>query len=622
MARSGDTIYWVEGRSTEGGRNVLVRRTPDGRVTDLSAAPFDVRSRVHEYGGGAFLATADSVYFTNFDDQRVYRIASGHDVQAISPPGPVRHADALLDDRHDRLILVAEDHEVQGLEPVNSLVALPLNGAEPPRTLARGADFYASPCLSPDGTRLAWLSWNHPGMPWDGTVLWTAEIQPDGAVGEPQRVAGGAAESIYQPSWSPDGVLYFVSDRSGWWNLYRTRHPEIECVLPMPAEFGRPQWVMRDPTYGFESTEQIVCCYVQHGVWHLARLDIGSGALRDYHVPYTEIRHLHVSKDRVFFQGGSPRDPLSVVQLELATGAYQVLARERRVDVDRGYLSEPRRLEFQTTHDRTAHGVFYPPANRDFQGPPDERPPLLVLSHGGPTGATSTTLDLTVQYWTSRGIAVLDVDYSGSTGYGRPYRERLDGQWGVVDVDDCERGALSLVDESAVDGRRLLIRGGSAGGFTTLAALTFRRTFRAGASRYGVSDLEALARDTHKFESRYLDRLVGPYPAERARYRARSPLHASDRLSSPVIFLQGLKDDVVPPDQAQRMVEALRRGRLPVAYLTFENERHGFRDARAIQRALEAELFFFSQILEFELVDEIEPVRIENLDVSSGAVGA
>ncbi len=513
------------------------------------------------------------------------------------------------------MVCVREDHTVAGREAVNAIVSLDLDGGGDgdAQVLVSGNDFYAAPRLSPDGTRLAWLTWNHPNMPWDGTELWVGELRADGSLGRTERVAGGPAESIFQPEWSPGGVLHFVSDRTGWWNLYRWRDGRIEPLAEMAAEFGLPQWVFGMATYGFASAERIICAYTEGGTDHLAALDTATGRLAPIDTPYAEIGAVRVGPGRALLLAGSPTEPTSLVQLDLATGQCEVLRRSSGVPVDPGYLSPPQPIEFPTEGGLTAHAFFYPPRNPDYVAPPGERPPLLVISHGGPTGATSSTLDLRIQYWTSRGIGVLDVNYGGSTGYGRAYRGRLEGRWGVVDVDDCANGARYLVGRGAVDGDRLIIRGGSAGGYTTLCALTFRDVFQAGASYYGVSDLEALAQETHKFESRYLDRLVGPYPERADLYRERSPIHFTDRLSCPVIFFQGLEDPVVPPSQAEQMVEALRAKGLPVAYVPFEGEQHGFRRAEHIKRALEAELYFYAQVFGFALAEPVEPVPIENL---------
>ncbi|MEA3344925.1 MAG: S9 family peptidase [Chloroflexota bacterium] len=611
IALDGEDVYWIEMRPAEGGRYVVVRRTPDGRRTEVTPSPFNARTRVHEYGGGAFVVVDGTVYFSNFADQRLYRQDTDAQPQPITPEVDLRYADGVMDRRRGRIICVREDHTT-GREVVNAIVSLDLEDSDGGQVLVSGNDFYASPRLSPDGSRLAWLTWNHPNMPWDGTELWVGELEDDGSLGQTERVAGGEDESIFQPEWSPDGVLHFVSDRTGWWNLYRWRDERVEPLAEMEAEFGKPQWVFGMSTYGFESAERIICSYTQQGIWHLASLDTETGELKPIENPYSQIAQVRVAPGRVLFLGGSSTEPTSVVQLDLATRELEVLRRSSEAEIDAGYLSSPQVIEFPTERGLTAHAFFYGPKNRDYAVPSDERPPLLVISHGGPTSATSTALSLGIQYWTSRGIAVLDVNYGGSTGYGREYRQRLDGQWGVVDVDDCVNGARYLVERGEVDGDRLIIRGGSAGGYTTLCALTFRDIFDAGASYYGVSDLEALTKETHKFESRYLDRMVGPYPERRDLYRERSPIHFTEHLSCPVIFFQGLEDRIVPPNQAELMAEALREKGMPVAHLAFEGEQHGFRRAENIKRALDAELYFYSQVFGFELAEQVEPVFIEN----------
>ncbi|MCS7060282.1 MAG: prolyl oligopeptidase family serine peptidase [Anaerolineae bacterium] len=614
----GEDVYWTEMRPTEKGRYVVVRRTSDGVIQDVTPPTYNARTRVHEYGGGATRVRDGAVYFSNFADQRLYCQLPGQAPQpltpATDPPGALRYAAALVDARRNRLICVREDHRLAGHEPANTLVAVPLDGREDAGAiLIEGHDFYASPRLSPDGSQLAWLAWNHPNMPWDGTELWLADVTAQGGLTNVRCVAGGRDESIFQPEWSPDGVLYFVSDRSGWWNVYRLREGHVEALAPMQAEFGLPQWGLGMSTYAFESAERLVCTYTQNGLWHLSVLDTRNGALQSIDAPFTSIHDLRAAPGRVTFVGATPRRVAAVVVWDISAGQFIVLRTSNALDLDEGYLSLPEPLEFPTEGGLTAHGLFYAPRNRDYEAPAGEKPPLLVISHGGPTGATSSALNLSIQYWTSRGFAVLDVNYGGSTGYGRAYRQRLNGNWGIVDVDDCCNGALHLARQGRVDGNRLVIRGRSAGGYTALAALTFRNVFHAGASYYGISDLETLAVDTHKFESRYLDSLIGPYPERRDLYRARSPIYAVDRLNCPVIFFQGLEDRVVPPDQAERMVEALRRKGLPVAYVPFEGEQHGFRQAGNIKRALEAELYFYSRVFGFEPAESLTPVRIDNL---------
>ncbi len=610
----GDDILWNEGHPTEGGRNVVVRMTLDGRMADLIPLPFNARTRVHEYGGVSYLRVDGTLYFSNFADQRVYRVIPGSEPQPITPAVDLRYADGVVDRRRNRMIYVREDHTNAGREAVNTLVSLDPNGdAEGGRVLVSGNDFYSSPRLSPDGSRLAWLTWNHPNMPWDGTELWVGELTPDGSVGRAERVAGGVDESVFQPEWSPDGVLHFVSDRTDWWNLYRWHEGRIEPLYPMEAEFGMPQWVFGMSTYAFESAHRIVCSYTQRGAWHLALLDTTTGQLEPLATPYTEISGVRAAAGRILFIGSSPTEPRSIVLLDPAARRIKVLRRTSDIAIDPGYLSIAQEIEFPTEHNLTAHAFFYPPQNRDLAAPSGERPPLLVLSHGGPTAATSSAFNLEIQYWTSRGFAVLDVNYGGSTGYGRAYRQRLNGQWGVVDVDDCVNGARYLVEQGLVDEKRLGIRGGSAGGYTTLCALTFRNVFTAGASYFGVSDIEALDQDTHKFESRYDHSLIGPYPEQRDLYVARSPIHFADHISCPIILFQGLEDKVVPPNQSERMYEAVRAKGLPVAYLAFEGEQHGFRRAETIRRTLEAELYFYGKVWGFELADPVEPVQIENL---------
>lgn len=615
-AMDGDDIYWVELRPSEGGRNVIVKRHANGSTTDVTPAPFNARTRVHEYGGGSYVVHEGRVCFSNFVDQRIYERSGDAEPRAITPEAEMRFADAVIDQQHGRLICVREDHSVAGREAVNSLAAIKLDTGDQDcgQILVAGNDFYSSPRLNPDGTRLAWLTWNHPNMPWDGCELWVGQCQADGSLAEPRRVAGGLAESIFQPSWSPDGVLYFVSDRNGWWNLYRLNDQgETEEVCEREVEFGMPQWVFGMSSYAFESAERIVCNYIRKGISNLATIDTRTRELIPITSEYTDIQYLRASTGQAVFRAGAPLKSTSIVRLNLATMQFEVLRRSMNNGVDQGYLSAPEAVEFPTAGNLKAHALYYAPRNQDYRAPVGELPPLLVQSHGGPTSAATTALALTIQYFTSRGIAVLDVNYGGSTGYGRAYRERLKGNWGVVDVDDCVNGARYLVERGAVDGERLMISGGSAGGYTTLCALVFRDTFKAGASHYGVSDVEALAKDTHKFESRYLDGMIGPYPERRDLYIERSPIHFTERLSCPLIFFQGLEDKVVPPNQAETMVAALRAKGLPVAYVAFPGEQHGFRQAKNIKRALDGELYFYARVFGFELADEVEPVEIENL---------
>jgi dipeptidyl aminopeptidase/acylaminoacyl peptidase len=612
---AGDHIYWVELRPSERGRQVIVRRSPDGETTDINPPDFNARTRVNEYGGGDYLVHDGAVYFSNFADQQLYRVSGGSAPERItsdSSDDHLRYAEATVDAARDRLIAVREDHRQENREAQNTISAVSMRG-DADTVLVSGSDFYSSPRVSPDGSRLAWLSWNHPNMPWDGCELWVGDITADGSLANHKLIAGGSSESIFQPEWSPDGILYFVSDRSGWWNIYRAAGNGIECLCEMEAEFGVPQWVFGLSTYAFESADRIVCAFAEKGLWRLGQINTRTRQFERIETPFTEISYVQASAGRAIFRAGSPTEPFAIVEMDLAQRNLKVLQRSANIQIDPDYLSVAQPVEFPTENGLTAHGFYYAPRNRDFIAAPHEKPLLLVKSHGGPTAATVAVLILSIQYWTSRGIAVLDVNYGGSTGYGRDYRERLRQAWGVVDVDDCVNGARFLAGRGDVDANRTVIDGGSAGGYTTLCALTFRDYFKAGASYYGVSDLEALELDTHKFEARYSDGLIGPYPERKDLYFERSPIHFTDQLSCPLIFFQGLEDKVVPPNQAEMMVDALRQKGLPVAYVAFEGEQHGFRRAENIKRALDGELYFYSKVFGFELADEVEPVEIENL---------
>jgi dipeptidyl aminopeptidase/acylaminoacyl peptidase len=631
-----DDLYWTEGRAAEGGRNVIVRHTRDGRNIDVTPRPFNVRSRVHEYGGAAMTVHKGDVYFANFADQRLYRQRGGGDPSALTPAGYF-YADFRADASRGRLLAVREDHRQGDQAPPAAIVAIPTGGTDESAgiVLVSGADFYSDPVVSPDGRTLAWLQWNHPNMPWDGTELWTAPFNADGTLGPRRLVAGSADESVFQPEWSPDGALYFVSDRTGWWNLYRLRDhlpaadapPTIEPLHPMAVEFGKPQWTFSMVTYAFAGARRIAVSYVQAGRWKLAFIETDPVRWEPVNASLDVLEGLHADERALYFIGGSPTKAPAVVRMTLAAMEPETLRSAIAEPIDPAWISVPDPVTFTAPHpsapdstrphppapDRSVHGFYYAPRNPSFAAPPGSAPPLLVLTHGGPTGAALAVLDPGIQFWTSRGFAVLDVNYSGSTGHGRAYRERLNGQWGVIDVEDAVAGAQAMVEAGKADRNRLAIRGGSAGGYTTLAALTFHSTFKAGASYYGISDIEVLARDTHKFESRYLDSLIGPYPAARDLYIARSPIHFTDRLSSALILFQGLDDKVVPPNQSEMMASAARAKGLPVAYLTYEGEQHGFRKAENIVRSLEAELYFYGKVFGFTPADSIAPVPIDNL---------
>ena len=613
LALRGDEIVWSEGRPQEQGRNVLVRRAANGTLADLNPAPFNVRTRAHEYGGGAFVLLPEGgAVFSHYDDQQLYRIDASGAVHQLTHDADQRYADAIVDAARDRMIAVREDHRHGDVDAIATLVSIALDtGAA--TVLAQGHDFLASPALSPDGRQLAWISWDHPNMPWDGSELWLADVAADGSLATPRLIAGGAAESIFQPQWSPRGELHFVSDRSGWWNLYRLRGDVVQPLHPMDAEFGEPQWSFGMSWYGFDARGRIVCTFSRQGVSQLATLDTETGAFETLATPFCTIESLRVGADFAVFVGATPTRASALVRLDLRTLTHEVLRASSSASVDAAFLSSAEPISFPTEGGLEAHAFFYPPTNRDACGPSGELPPLIVISHGGPTGSTDAAFKWSYQFWTSRGFAIVDVNYGGSSGYGRAYRERLDGQWGVVDVDDSVNAARYLVARGDVDGARVAIRGGSAGGYTTLCALTFRSFFKAGASHYGIGDLEALVTDTHKFESRYLDRLVGPYPQARQLYVERSPIHHTERLSSPMILFQGAEDKAVPSAQAQTMFDAVDAKGLPVAYLLFDGEQHGFRRADTIKRVFEAELYFYGKVFGFTPADAIEPVDIRNL---------
>ncbi len=613
IQHDGKNLYWSELRPH--GQTILVYQPLQEQPIDLTPAPYDVRTRVHEYGGGDYLAVDGVVYFSNFSDQKLYRQALGGEPQPFTRIEGMRYADAIIDRARNRIVVVREDHTDKASQPTNCIVEISLTNGGEEKILITGNDFYSTPRLNAAGTRLAWLTWNHPNMPWDGTELWVAEVSAQGRLEKPKLVAGGKTESIFQPEWSPDGILYFISDRTGWWNLYRWREKtgKVEALAPMEAEFGEPQWIFGESMYGFENAEKLICAYSKNGQYQLASLDTRTLSFQPILCPYTSIFELRVFQGVLFVIAGSATEPTSLVQYDLARGKLTVLKRGRRVTIHHTYFSVGQPIEFPTDQGLTAFGFYYPPTNPDYTCPAGELPPLLVMSHGGPTGATNSAFRYGIQYWTTRGFAVLDVNYGGSTGYGRAYRERLKDQWGVVDVKDCVNGAQYCVDHGLADGKRLAIRGGSAGGYATLCAITFYKVFSAAASYYGISDLEAMAKDTHKFESRYLDGLIGPYPERRDLYISRSPIHYVEQIECPLILFQGLDDPIVPPNQSQMIFDALRTRTIPVAYLSFPGEQHGFVKFENNKRSLEAELYFYSRIFGFPLAEEIAPVQIENL---------
>lgn len=620
-------VYWVEARPSEAGRQVVVRLPLDGSSgpEDVFGEGFSARTLVHEYGGRSYTVREETVYFANFADQRLYRVEAGGRPVAVTPEPAaeraVRYAApvATPDGRH--LFCIRERHFEPDLSSsvLNDVVVLATDGSSEPSVVAEGHDFFSHVTLSPDGRRLSWVSWDHPAMPWDETELWEAELGADLLPGRVRRVAGGGGESVVQPKYSPAGELFFVSDRTGWWNLYKASEDGGTPLSPIEAEIGGPDWVIGNSSYALLPGGDVLAFISDKGLGRLGRLEGGAGSFHDVESPYSEFAALQASPDGAFVVAvaGSASRPPAVVRIDTGTaggGAVTALRSSREVPVEPAYLSMPEAIEFPTEDGLSAFALYYPPRNPDFEAPAGELPPLIVRSHGGPTSQSNSVLNLGIQFWTSRGFAVVDVNYGGSTGYGRPYRERLRQRWGVVDLDDCANAATYLAESGRADRERLLIHGGSAGGYTTLCALTFRDVFAAGASYFGVADAGALARETHKFESRYLDSMIGPWPEAKDTYEERSPIFHTDLLRTPMILFQGLEDKVVPPSQAEAMVRALDEKQIPHAYVAYEGEQHGFRKAENVKRTSEAELYFYGRVLGFEPADHLEPVEIAHGD--------
>ncbi|HEV7958520.1 MAG TPA: prolyl oligopeptidase family serine peptidase [Acidimicrobiales bacterium] len=605
--------YWIEARPTEAGRNVLVRRGIEGDRADVFGPEFAARTLVHEYGGRCYVVRGSTVYFSNFADQRLYRLEIGKEPVALTPDPPSlrswRYADPVVSPDGTFLVCVRERHDG---DVVNDLVAIAIDGTAEPMVMAEGHDFFSSPTFSRDGRRLAYIAWDHPNMPWDTTLLYEVELEEHAHSTSRRVVVANPDESVIQPQYDARGALIFLSDRTGWWNLYRDTPSGPVALYPLEAEFGRPAWQFGFSDYAPLINGSLVAAWQLPDGSHLGVLD--STGMHEVALDWPIISS--VASDGIDFVGlvASPVKPAALVRVDLSSGAETNLATSFVNTVDPAYLSVPQPVEFATESGLTAHALYYAPTNHDFEGPKDEAPPLIVAVHGGPTGSYSAALNYSTQYWTSRGFAVVDVNYGGSAGYGRAYRERLKGAWGIVDLDDCVNAARFLAESDRANPRALLIHGGSAGGYTTLCALTFRDVFATGASYFGLADLGTFVKGTHKFESRYLDGLVGPWPEARAIYEQRSPVFHTDLLRTPMILFQGLEDAVVPPDQADSMAEALRTKGIPFAYLTYEGEQHGFRQAKNIVRTAEAELSFYAHALGFTPADDIESITIENAE--------
>ena len=608
---SGGRVRWAEARADEGGRTTVVEARPGGEVVDLIPAGANARTRVHEYGGGAIWYHGDTVFYSDFSDSRLYRVdGAGAEPQPITPepgePHAMRYADGVVTPNGKTVICVRERHADGNVD--NELVSLPADGSAEPVVLVSGHDFFMAPRLDPAGRRLAWLAWDHPRMPWDGTELWVGEL---GALDQATLVTGGVDESVIDPEWSPDGVLHYCSDRSGWWNLYREDGSALTSLEG--AELGFPAWVFGLRSYAFLDDGRIVCLITRSAVGSVEILDPASGTLESAGLAWTapSVTAFGAGDGRVVFGAASPREPPMLVAFDVATGREEILRRSLEVDLDPASISIPRAIEFPTGDGATAHAFYYPPTSADSEGPEDERPPLRVICHGGPTAHTEPHFELDTQYFTQRGIGVVDVNYRGSTGYGREYRRLLNGRWGEIDWQDCVAAARYLAEQGEADPDRTWVEGGSAGGYVVFCALVFDPTaFAAGVSYFGVADVEALALDTHKFESRYLDSMIGPYPEQRDLYRARSPVHFAAQLERPMLLLQGLDDKVVLPSQAEAMVAVLEGKGIPYAYIAFEGEGHGFRKQENVRRSLEATLSFIGQVFGFAAADEIEMLEL------------
>jgi len=611
-------VHWVEGRPAEGGRQVVCSAGSGEAPRERTPRASNARARVHEYGGGDYSVGPHGLVFV--DDARggLHRLRGDASPVPVTGTAPdARYAEPVVSPDGRWLVAVEERPEPHG-EPRNRLMAFPLAGGTPV-AFAGGHDFVTSPCFSPDGSRLAYLCWSHPHMPWDRTELRELTFGAEGPAGPARSVAGqDGGESLFQPGYSPAGRLSFVSDRSGWWNLYQERDGGVVPLHSREAEFGVPQWVLGLTTWGFASEDAIACVVRREGCDRVMRLDLASGGLDDLEVPLVAVSSLAADAGAVALVGSGARRHEGVFRLRLSDGRLEALRGGAEAALEAVSVAEP--LRFPTGEGEVAHAFYYAPASARFTPTPDERPPLLTKIHGGPTAAETAGFDPAIQYWTQRGFAVVDVNHRGSTGFGRAFRERLRGMWGIVDVEDCVAAARALVDAGRADPARLAIRGGSAGGFTALSALTFHDCFGAGCSRYGIGDLAALARDTHKFESHYTDWLVAPWPAGEAVYRERSPLHHVERLSCPVIFFQGLDDRVVPPEQTETLVAALAARRIPHAYVAFPAEGHGFRRAENLVTTLEGELYFYGRIFGFD--PGVAPPGVEVVGLpASGAAG-
>ncbi|MDG1438429.1 MAG: prolyl oligopeptidase family serine peptidase [Emcibacteraceae bacterium] len=605
----GDDLYWIESRPEEGGRRAIVKRDADGNVTDAIPEEFSSRTRVHEYGGGSYFVENGVIYFSNHSDQKLYRYNGEGTPEALTTDG-YRYADCIMDTNHNQLICTQEDHTEEG-EPVNTLVAVSLDGGGKVRTLFSGTDFVSSSALSPDGNSLVWITWDHPNMNWDDTKMWKARVTDQGSLSGTSTIIQRKSLSVQEPRWNADGELYYISDPTGWWNFQKFEDDESRSLTRKQIEFGK-SGALGAHSWAFYGDDQIIAKYESEGTSHLATVDLGNGAVEEIETPYVSISKVYSNGNKVYILGATTTTATEIAEYD--DGDFITVRKSQDALVDDSYISEPEAITFPNLKGEATHAFYYAPKNADYEAPEDTLPPTIVRLHGGPVGATNSAFRMSRQFWTSRGFAIIDINYGGSTGYGRSYRERLRGQWGIVDIDDTKAAIDYIVDQGLADREKLLIAGGSAGGYSVLVALSQHDIFAAGANYFGISDLEVLARDTHKYESRFLDSLIGRYPEDIDIYKDRSPINHLDGFSSPLITFQGLLDEVVPPNQSELIVSALREKGVPVAYYPYEGEYHGFGKKENIIHSLESELVFYGKILGFTPAGELPEIHIDNFD--------
>lgn len=615
LREDGGFLYWLESRPEEGGRTTIMRWQEGAEVEELLARPWNVRTRVQEYGGGALLVAEGFLWFSNFADQRLYRFSVGQEPIAITPAGQLRYAGCAFDASRERLICIREDHRGLG-EAQNTLVAIPAfaDGEHEGEVLFSGTDFVSAPRLAKDGSRIAFTTWMHPNMPWDSTTLHSAQFDDSGSLMDLQEHNPSVEEAVIDPQWADDGRLIALSDRDNWWAPYRVEGSEFHPIATglEEQEIGGPDWSINTRYYYPLENGDLLAIARSGSTETLHRIDAdGESTPLDFAAVSYGSFVLH--NDALYFTAGFADRPAELVRASWDGGALTTIRRSRDSSLAAAWIPDFEQVSFPIPGGGEAHGVYFPPTNPQVRAPDYSAPPLIVAVHGGPTSVAGVSYRPEHYYWTSRGFAVLDLNYRGSTGFGRAYRQALYGAWGIADVEDAVAGASWLAEQGLADPERLIIRGGSAGGYTTLAVHAFHNTFAAGASYFGVSDIEALAKDTHKFESRYLDQLIGPYPERKDLYVARSPIHHLDGFAAPLILLQGLDDPIVPPNQSEMIYEALKAKGVATAYLAYEGESHGFRKAENQIGSREAELFFYAKVLGLDLAEELPEIGIDNL---------